>query len=143
MIITKNALEHIFKIANSKKVELGGILGTDNNEIISRIVTDSSENSFTCKFDYYPNIDFLNKEIESWAKQGISFMGIFHTHFSGCKNLSDADKKYIKEIMICSKGITEHLYFPVFTLPDNELNVYKASFKGKEVIIQNDKLMIV
>ena len=143
MKITKEVLTQIEKIANSKDVEIGGILGFGENEIVSYVIADLPDDSVGCRFDYYPNITFLNEQIEKWAEQGIDFAGFFHTHFSGSQNLSDTDKVYINAIMISSKDIVDCLFFPVFTLPDNKLNVYRASFQGEEIIIDKDELDIV
>lgn len=143
MKMTKEVLKKIEKIACSKNVEIGGILGSKDDDVISCVVADMPDYSTMCRFDYYPNIAFLNKQIESWADDGIAFGGLFHTHFSGSKNLSDADIEYIKEIMLSSKGIVEYLYFPLFTLPDNELTVYKAYFNNANIVVDKDELIIV
>ncbi len=96
-----------------------------------------------CRFEYYPNIEFLNAQIENWSENCIEFLGLFHTHFSGSKNLSDADIKYIKTIMLDSADMVKHLYFPIFTLPNNELTVYIAYFEGNDIIIDKDEAVIV
>lgn len=143
MRITKDVLKKIEEIAYSKDIEIGGILGVKNNNVVSYVVADLPDNAIGCKFDYSPNIDFLNAQIEIWSENDIDFLGLFHTHFSGSKNLSDADFEYIKAIMNASKGIVECLYFPIFTLPDNELTVYKAYFNGADVAVDKDELIIV
>ena len=143
MRITKDVLKKIEEIAYSKDIEIGGILGVKNNNVVSYVVADLPDNAIGCKFDYSPNIDFLNTQIEIWSENDIDFLGLFHTHFSGSKNLSDADFEYIKAIMNASKGIVECLYFPIFTLPDNELTVYKAYFNGADVAVDKDELIIV
>lgn len=143
MIITKDVLKKIEEIAHSKDVEVGGILGMKTNDVVSCFVADLPQNGVGCRFDYSPNIDFLNTQIEKWAENDIRFIGLFHTHFSGSKNLSDADIEYIKLIMLNSKDIVEQLYFPLFTLPDNILTVYKAYFDGDETVIKVDELVII
>ena len=143
MIITKDVFKKIEKIAHSKDVEIGGILGMKTNNVVSYFVADLPENGFGCRFDYSPNIDFLNTQIEKWAENDIQFIGLFHTHFSGSKNLSYADIEYVKEIMMASKGIAECLYFPLFTLPDNELTAYKACYNGEEIVIGKDTLNVI
>lgn len=139
----KEIIDRISAVANSKKLEIGGILGSSNNGIITDMVPDLSANTQSCRFEYYPNIHFLNSQIEEWTNNNIQFLGLFHTHFSGSRNLSDADKEYISAIMVSAKDIIQCLYFPVFTLPDNILNVYKAYFVCEEIIIEKDKLEIV
>ena len=143
MIITKDALRIIEEVAHSKEVEIGGILGMKTNNVVSYVITDLPENAVGCRFDYSPNIEFLNTQIENWAENDIQFIGLFHTHFSGSRNLSDADIEYVKEIMMASKGIVEYLYFPLFTLPDNELTVYKACYNGEKIVIRKDTLNVI
>lgn len=143
MKIRQEVYDKISAVANSMNLEIGGILGSSKNGIVTEMVADLPDNAVGCKFDYSPNIDFLNTQIENWSENDIDFLGLFHTHFSGSKNLSDADLEYIKAIMNVSKGIVECLYFPIFTLPDNELTVYKAYFNGADVAVDKDKLIIV
>lgn len=143
MKIRQEVIDNIAAVANSKNLEIGGILGSSKNGVITDMIEDLPLNKVGCRFDYYPNIDFLNTQIESWDENGIDFLGLFHTHFSGSKNLSDADKEYINAIMNASKGIVEYLYFPLFTLPDNELTVYKAYFNDDNIVVDKDELIIV
>lgn len=143
MKINKEILDSISAVANSNRSEIGGIIGSAANGIITDMVPDVFAEAGNCRFEYYPNIDFLNSQIEQWVKNSIEFLGLFHTHFSGSRNLSEADIKYIKAIMESAKGIVERLYFPVFTLPDNELYAYKAYLVGEKIIIQKDILEIV
>ena len=143
MRIYKEVLDSISAVANSKSLEIGGILGSAKNSIITDMVADVFADTGRCRFEYYPNIDFLNAQIRNWSKNNIVFMGFFHTHFSGSRNLSDADIAYIKAIMESAKDITQLLYFPVFTLPDHELSVFKAYFTKDQIIIEKDTLEIV
>ena len=143
MKIRQEVIDNIVAVANSKKLEIGGILGSSKNGIITDMVADLPDNVVGCKFEYSPNIDFLNTQIENWAENDIDFFGIFHTHFSGSKNLSDADIAYINAIMNASKEFVEYLYFPLFTQPDNELTAYKAYFKDGEVVVDKDELDII
>ncbi|MBQ8767720.1 MAG: hypothetical protein IJZ16_13065 [Clostridia bacterium] len=143
MKIRQEVFNKISTVANSMSLEIGGILGSSENGIVTDMIADLPDNVVGCKFDYSPNIDFLNAQIENWSENNIVFLGLFHTHFSGSKNLSDADVEYIKAIMNASKGIVEYLYFPLFTLPNNELTVYKAYFNDADIVIDKDELIIV
>lgn len=143
MKIRQKVIDNISAIANSKNLEFGGILGGTEDRIITDMVADLPPDTVGCRFEYCPNTEFLNAQIEEWAETDIDFLGIFHTHFSGSRNLSDADKEYIEAIMTGAKDIVEYLYFPIFTLPDNELNVYKAYFEDEEMIIKKDELVII
>ena len=143
MKIQQDILDNISAVANSEFLEIGGILGSSKNGVITDMATDLSPDAKKCRFEYYPDTDYLNMQIQTWAENDIEFSGFFHTHFSGSKNLSDVDINYIKSIMLSSKGIVEYLYFPIFTLPDNELTVYKACFYGGEIVITKDELIII
>lgn len=143
MKIRQEVFDKISAVANSMNLEIGGILGSSENGIVTDMIADLPDNAVGCKFDYSPNIDFLNAQIENWSENNIVFLGLFHTHFSGSKNLSDADVEYIKAIMNASKGIVEYLYFPLFTLPNNELTVYKAYFNDADISVDKDELIIV
>ena len=142
MKIQQEIVDNISAVANSKFLEIGGILGSYKDGVITDMITDLSSGAGKCRYEYYPDTDFLNTQIETWAENGIEFLGFFHTHFLGSKNLSDADIEYIKSIMFDSKDIVEYLYFPLFTLPDNELTVYRAYFYGDEIVIEKDELII-
>lgn len=143
MKIKKEIVDKIAHIANNKNSEIGGILGTSADGVITDMIPDLPEENTMCRFEYYPNVDFLNEKIEEWATDDIDFAGLFHTHFSGSKNLSEADKVYINAIMDRAKEISKCLFFPIFTLPDNELTVYKACFSNDEIVIEKDELVIV
>lgn len=143
MDIRKEVLEAIRVAANRESSEVGGILGSAEKGVVTDIVVDVPEKTAGCRFEYHPDTAFFNAQIEKWAEEDIEFVGIFHAHFSGSRNLSEADQEYIRSIMDSARGITDHLFFPVFTLPDNVLTVYKACFSGSEVVIREDELRIL
>ena len=123
--------------------ESGGILGSIDDNIITEILKDKvkvSSNKICC---YEPNVCFLNQQIAKWSTKGISFKGIFHTHFVGVSTLSLADKKYIHKIMKNMPTQIKYLYFPIFVLPNRELVCYKAEkFKNEINIFPEDVTII-
>jgi len=143
MKIHKQVIKNISSAVMGNDSEIGGILGSSENGIITDMILDRASNTSCHRFEYRPDTIYLNDQIMNWSERGIDFYGIFHTHFSGSKNLSDADSEYIREIMRCAEGIVEHLYFPIYTLPDNELTVYKAYFDKEEIKIVKDDLTVV
>lgn len=143
MKIKKEVFEQISIIANREICETGGILGSSESEIVTDIVPDLHDKTQASRFEYHPNILFLNEEIKKWSQQNIEFLGMFHIHFIGSCNLSQADICYIESIMNSLKGEVEFLYFPIYVLPCNELYVYKAYFKKDEIIICKDELEFV
>lgn len=90
--------------------EQGGILGMKNG-VISAFVLDNSEQK-TESAEYSPNTQFLNRQIEKWADEGIEFCGILHSHPSGQTTLSGSDMEYIKELYHVNPWL-EKTYFPL------------------------------
>ena len=125
MEIYRSVIDIINNKVDGVPYEIGGILGSDDNGIINRIVIDLSD-SVTAPCRYSPNVNFLNHAIEEWSNSGIDFVGFFHTHFAGVKTLSNGDKQYIKSIMNAMPNRVNILYFPIFVLPNREMVCYKA-----------------
>lgn len=90
--------------------EQGGILGMKNG-VISAFVLDNSEQK-TESAEYSPNTQFLNRQIEKWADEGIEFCGILHSYPSGQTTLSGSDMEYIKELYHVNLWL-EKTYFPL------------------------------
>lgn len=81
------------------------------NGVISAFVLDNSEQK-TESAEYSPNTQFLNRQIEKWADEGIEFCGILHSHPSGQTTLSGSDMEYIKELYHVNPWL-EKTYFPL------------------------------
>lgn len=143
MIVKREIIDKIANAAKGQKSEIGGILGSRQDGTVTEIAVDLPNERTLCRFEYYPDVAFLNSKIEEWASRDIDFIGIFHTHFGGSKSLSKGDEVYIKAIMECAKNISDCLLFPIFTLPDNEMTVYKACFLNDSIIIDKEELSIV
>lgn len=126
MKIHKNTLKQINDFVPDKPPEVGGILGSRENGIITDIIFDRNQLSNNKMCYYAPNVDYLNQCIKEWHNSNIQFKGIFHTRFAGVKTLSEADQKYIYEIMKCMPQEIRQLYFPIFVIPERELICYIA-----------------
>lgn len=138
--------KHIYKRICSvvaDTVEMGGILGSARSDVITEVAIDNPKESQSNKFEYYPDLEFLNNEIEKWINQGKRFRGFFHTHLYDLKNLSLTDKEYIVKIMKAMAVNGEELYFPIYTVSDSVMTVYKAKLIGREVLIEKDNLIIL
>lgn len=120
--------------------ETGGILGGKAG-ITSTYAIDLGLHSFDSYDHYYPDIKKLNQIINDWAEKGISFYGIFHSHFPGGKQLSLGDKKYIFQIMMAMPQEVSELFFPII-LPDKMVG-YRASRCGSEIHICRDDIKII
>lgn len=143
MKTTKQIITKLNTLLSDISFETGGILGSENNDIITNIIIDEPDVTHTTLCRYEPNVEFLNKHIDNWSKKNIIFKGIFHTHFGGSKSLSSADKNYIYNIMKNMPSHITYLYFPVFVLPQEELICYIAKKENETIKIYIDNLDII
>lgn len=143
MIIKKPLLEQLAVLIPDEPPETGGILGCEENGIITHIVLDKGlEVSGQC-CSYYPNVTFLNQCIETWMALGIRFWGLFHTHFAGVETLSKEDFLYIQKIMMAMPPSVTELLFPVYVLPERYFVSYKARRNDCRVFIERDSVNII
>lgn len=110
MIITRQIKETVPLMFSPAPPEQGGILGMKDG-VISAFVLDNSEQK-TESAEYSPNTQFLNRQIEKWADEGIEFCGILHSHPSGQTTLSGSVMEYIKELYHVNLWL-EKTYFPL------------------------------
>ncbi len=143
MKISKQVFNIIEKSSVDRQSEIGGILGSSNNDVVDDIVIDNAPIETLKACVYYPNIEFFNCKIAEWQKENISFMGMFHTHFAGVKTLSKGDINYINAIMKVMPDFIEFLYFPIYVLPDKKLICYRAIKEFDTVKICEETLHIV
>lgn len=140
--ITKSTLDNLLDSLNEMKSETGGILG-GNGDLINQFIKDKTYGNDGCICSYSPNADFLNACIDKWSLKNVLFMGIYHTHIDNSPRLSYGDALYIRDIMNSMPPNVSRLYFPVISLPNKEINCYKAEKDEKEIIIVPDELIII
>ncbi len=149
--ITPETIAAIYEHVGQHPAERGGMLGSDNEGVITHFFPDSTAECSAS--EYTPDIEKLNRVIREWKKQGIRFQGFVHSHPAGFQRLSNADKEYARDIMSAFKGLA-HLALPlVMTEPDagdfqlipfvavrDEANAERLSFQTADVVIatQND-----
>ncbi len=141
MNILTDVYQYICNSAPSAPPEIGGILGSMNGVVCKCQIDPGRPQSRGCF--YSPNVDILNKTINSWQRDGILFYGIFHTHYFGVQTLSDGDIAYINAILHAMPSYIHELYFPVVVLPEKRMVPYLATHNGKTVDIKIDELIIV
>ena len=97
ILIEGEVLSEICQILSRYPYETGGIVGANENGIITTFQFDKTHTSSL--FEYCPNIEFLNQVInENWTKQNIEFVGFVHSHpHNGC--ISKKDIEYAKQIL--------------------------------------------
>lgn len=142
MKIKKNVIEHICENVAGSSSETGGILGSNDGEIISVVIMDNLSTEI-CRCSYTPNIKFFNQRIDKWQKEKKCFMGIFHTHFYNIETLSKEDIKYINAIMKAMPYEVNSLFFPIYTLPQHKMICYEATREENNISIKNDILEII
>jgi len=122
--------------------ETGGILGSRGKKLVDEVVIDLQGASCESPCSYAPNVDFLNRSIEDWQRRGIRFVGIYHTHFGGAKQLSCGDRRYINAIMAAMPQQIERLYFPIIVLPSAEPICYTAIRSNEALDIRVEEVVI-
>ncbi|MCM1500840.1 MAG: hypothetical protein NC124_20470 [Clostridium sp.] len=141
MIISNEILSQILECMPLVPPETGGIIGGKNGQICLWEY-DAGYPEKGCA--YRPDVTFLNKIIEEWVNQGYSFMGIFHVHFGGSKELSDGDKRYIEKIMKAMPPYITQLYFPVVVQQDRRMVSYAAcKDMSGDITIRKDEIKVL
>lgn len=139
MVIKKDTLKLLISATPKPPPETGGVLG-ELNGIISDFCQDDAE-SQTGRYAYVPNVKNLNGVIDQWAKKGISFTGIFHSHPYPQTELSIADKEYIIRIMRAMPDSISELHFPVI-VPGLGMTGHLAKHEGGKVIIIPEDIIV-
>lgn len=138
MRMTRAAFDKLRAMIPEGPPETGGILGGADGEVVSEVLLDCPAQPPDCFCSYAPNVDFLNGAIAQWRREGIRFMGLFHTHFGGSATLSQADREYIAAIMRAMPEEITSLYFPIYVLPERKLVIYSAKTQKSAVAIEED-----
>lgn len=95
--IKNDVFNEICKTLKYYRYETGGIIGADENGVISAFQFDNIQNPKM--YEYYPNTDFLNRVINrEWKEKNITFAGFIHSHLHNCK-ISQDDIKYARLIL--------------------------------------------
>ena len=77
VVKSESVMGEILKKLPCEPPEIGGILGGKNGVVTCHVLDYGKTGGSPCS--YTPNIAYLNRKIEEWFKDGIEFMGIFHT----------------------------------------------------------------
>lgn len=139
MIITRQIKETVSLMFSPAPPEQGGILGMKNG-VISAFVLDNSEQK-TESAEYSPNTQFLNRQIEKWADEGIEFCGILHSHPSGQTILSGSDMEYIKELYHVNLWL-EKTYFPLI-IDGYDMIVYAVEKSNGKIEVKRTQPEII
>lgn len=120
--------------------ETGGLLGIKGG-IVCEYVFDSGVPDWNWAV-YVPDVFRLNSQLRLWAKCGIAFAGLVHSHPVNQMELSADDKDYIYDILCAMPPRVDSLYFPI-VFPGIGLRSFKAIRCGDRIDILQDKIRIV
>ena len=117
-LITDSVLDEIK--STLRLPEMGGILGSSTNKIITDYYYDIT--GYTTTMNYTPDIDTLNSVIRQWHIRGIDFIGFVHSHSACKKTLSLVDIRYAEKIKSYC-GLTE-IFMLLFIPTDQSFHQY-------------------
>lgn len=117
--------------------EQGGILGEKDGKIVA-YYHDKRSNVCSSYAAYLPNIIKLNAKIQEWAKEGITFIGMIHSHPKDEYTLSESDMVYISKIFD-SYEVGSTLYFPVI-VPDGIIIPYAITKKEVGLSVVHEEI---
>ena len=137
--ISKECNEAIVSAMASLPPEVGGILGTKTEGIITAFSFDKGRDNST-EF-YIPDVTILNQVIRSWKQNDIKFAGMIHSHLRGRKQLSASDVEYAKKIMR-SMSI-DKLYMLIIDTDTKEYDITAFEFVGNNEEHSEVKLEII
>ena len=96
--ITKEVIESISHNAMSSPFESGGILGANQNGVITEFFFDSAPIE-SSEFTYIPNVCSFNDVISGkWSEKSIKLAGFVHSHRNNTL-ISDEDVSYMREVI--------------------------------------------
>lgn len=139
MRMTHSVFRQILLFAeNNFPNEVGGALGA-RDDVVVEFFADNGL-AYGRKDAYAPNTELINKQIQIWSKNNISFSGIFHSHPDRGKSLSGNDVYYIQRIMRSLPASVDSLYFPIVTPANGSILIFKAVFKNGDLKITREEL---
>ncbi|MBQ7323737.1 MAG: Mov34/MPN/PAD-1 family protein [Clostridia bacterium] len=125
--IQQNILTEIIQTIGDSPIESGGIIGWRNHTICTYYF-DKTNIQFEA--EYTPNVEKLNQIIKHWAKDGVTFIGIVHSHPNGYNRPSISDEIYVRTLMEDNKSLTK-LIFPILTKVNGNIKIDFYEFVEK------------
>lgn len=124
MVIIKEST--YFKIKNelsfNPKFECGGILGKKEN-CISVFEYDKIGSEKHCNM-YFPDVNSLNKTLETWRDENVEFCGFVHSHPNGSSELSNGDINFVLKIIENFDNIDSLVMGIYVVLPELKSNYF-------------------
>jgi len=142
MKITETAFNGVINHIASKPAETGGaFFGKESDYVIRRFVPDT--NAVTTRSTYSIDAKYLNQVIKKlWDEEGLSLIGIVHSHPQGFALLSSPDIHYFKGLL--GKLTRKKFYAPILhTVPDGGFSLYPYVLNANGTGYQKGQLEIV
>ena len=139
MKIAQSVYQQIIATIGNTSPELGGILGSTDQEIITHYHFD--EQGYSTEYSYTPNTHELNKVLADWSQKNIYFVGMVHSHKPDCKIPSCMDIEYAQRIL---KGLpeTNKFYLPILVCDEEPLFfAYQISFT-KDGVLKKEQVPV-
>lgn len=131
LTMTQNVLDQIKNTIGGMAPEHGGILGANEDGVITHFYFDATGRS--TEASYEPDVTAINTILAArWIPQGIHLAGIVHSHAAGNAAPSCGDISYGMRILQALDA--ERFYLPIVTV--DESGVHFASFA-----VENDALL--
>lgn len=124
MRIEERVWQQIINELGNAPIESGGILGKRNKTVCAFFLDPRGG-----KEQYKPNTRYLNRVLKRWAKEGIVFAGLAHSHPNGVTFLSREDMSYAQKIALAACA-ADTLYFPVLARLNGQINIAVHALSG-------------
>lgn len=119
--ISRKALEEIRKSLGSRYYETGGLLGSNNKDVIDTFFFDEGRVEST--IEYFPYVELWQKQLAAWETTKITFRGIIHSHVSNDR-LSDRDMNMAREIIKINS--LQSILMPIYLINRQEIIWYEV-----------------
>ena len=108
----------VYQTIGRLPAEQGGILGAARDVICRFYFDTDGRNSDSI---YCPNAKRINRILEEWANEGITFCGVIHSHPKGDHELSFKDLEFGRAILKDNPHL-KCVFFPiVYCTPDTAM----------------------
>lgn len=124
--ISETVISEILETIGKNIPEQGGILGGNREtlEIVSYFYDQTAQKS---GITYSPNVNAINKVVQSWEKNNIEFMGFIHSHPSRFNIPSTGDEIYVRRILEAMPSL-KRLFLPIFNFDTAQILPFSRCF---------------
>ena len=120
--------------------ECGGILGAKQGEPISKFYFD--ESGASTPDSYTPDYLTVNTILEQWELEGVSMVGIAHSHGEAEIMPSCGDLFYCERILLANPKLGNFI-LPIVSCISKEIKAYVCTLKDGHIKVSQDHWLIV